>query len=178
MRKIIYYIASSADGYIAHQDGSVTDFLMEGEHADDFVSHFQNYDTVLMGRGTYEAGFQYGIKPGEPAYKGLKHVIISKSLNFESNNEVQLVKNNAVDYIKQLKSQNGKQIWLCGGGDLAGRLVNEGLIDEIMLKVNPIAIGQGISLFGNLNRTLAFDLVDSKAYNNGVMLLHYNVKAV
>ena len=82
MKKIVYYIASSTDGYIAHKDGSISDFLMEGEHADEFIQHFSNYDTVIMGRGTYEFGFQFGLEPGQPAYKGLKHIIVSKSLNF------------------------------------------------------------------------------------------------
>ena len=90
MRKIIYSIAISIDGFIAHKDGSIDGFLMTGEHADDFVASFSHYDTVLMGRGTYAFGFQYGLKPGKPAYQGLKHVIFSKSLRFESNKEVEL----------------------------------------------------------------------------------------
>ncbi len=175
MRKIIYHIASSIDGFIAHENGSVSGFLMEGPHADEFVQSFSNYDTVLMGRGTYEFGFQYGLKAGEPAYQGMKNVIFSSSLQFESNNEVALVAANEADYIQNLKQQQGKDIWLCGGGQLAGFLMQNRLIDEIKLKVNPILLGAGIKLFGT--KIDHYDLApyDFKRYANGVSLQSYTV---
>ena len=89
---------------------------------------------------------------------------------------MKLVKKDAIEYIRQLKNQDGKDIWLCGGGDLAGKLANEGLIDELILKVNPIAIGKGIGIFENLKETIAMNLTSSKNYSNGVVLLKYKLK--
>ena len=175
MRKIVYYVASSIDGFIAGADGSINGFLMEGEHADDFVSSFSDYDTVIMGRGTYEFGFQYGLKPGEPAYSGLKHIVLSKSLDFVSNENVELVKTNAMAYIRQLKQDPGKDIWLCGGGNIAGQLANEGLIDEVLIKVNPIVIGKGIRLFEGRGKLINLMFTGTKCYGNGVVLLRYNI---
>lgn len=172
MRKLVYHIATSLDGFIADKNGAVNDFLMEGPHAIDFMHSLTRYDTVVMGRHTYEFGFQFGLQPGQPAYEGLKHLIVSQSLAFASTPEVQLVKTDIVAHLQQLKTQPGKDIWLCGGGKLAGHLMNHQLIDELVLKVNPVVLGTGIALFEGLRQP--FDLPRSgysqKTYENGVQL--------
>lgn len=173
MKKIIYYIASSIDGYISDPNGGVNHFLMQGDHADEFQQSLKMFDTVLMGRKTYEFGFQYGIKPGEPAYLGLHHIIVSSTLQFDSNPQVQLVNDEVIECITQIKKQVGKSIWLCGGGHLAGLLAQHQLIDEVILKVNPVVLGQGIPLFANLHAPLALRATQHKQYKNGVSLLHY-----
>ncbi|WP_299459099.1 dihydrofolate reductase family protein [uncultured Microscilla sp.] len=175
MKKIVYYIASSIDGYIADVNGGVERFLMEGAHADEFQQSLNEYDTVLMGRKTYEFGFQYGIKPGEPAYPGLRHIIVSGTLKFDSNQYVQLVNDEVIAYITRLKKQAGKSIWLCGGGHLAGLLAQHQLIDEVILKVNPIVLGQGIPLFAGLESPLTLQATQHTHYKNGVSLLKYEV---
>ena len=176
MKKIVYYVATSIDGFIARPDGSVDDFLMEGEHADEFVASFSQFDTVIMGRGTYEFGFQFGLKAGQAAYPGLKHVILSKSLDFESNNEVELVSEHQEAYLRGLLSGPGKDLWLCGGGKVAAFLASLGLIDELRLKVNPVVLGDGIPLFEGLSAPISARLEDVKAYKNGVVLQSYRLR--
>lgn len=173
MRTLIYHIATSVDGFIADADGSVTGFLMEGEHADDFLRSLSAYDTVVMGRKTYEFAFLFGLKPGEPAYPGLKHYIISSWLRFESNDQVVSVPTCGVERIRALKEEPGKNIWLCGGGHLAGSLLRAGLIDELILKVNPILLGDGIKLFEGGPARSCWELRETKTYTNGVVLQHY-----
>lgn len=173
MRTLTYYIATSIDGFIAGPGGSIEGILMEGPHADAFVQDMANYDTVLMGGATYALGFEYGLKPGQPAYAGLKHIVLSSSLDFPSNDHVELVPEHAVDRVRRLKEEPGRPIWLCGGGKLAGSLLKAGLIDEIKVKVNPITLGKGISLFEGVSMLNHWMLVDSHAYDNGVVLLHY-----
>lgn len=175
MRKIIYYIATSIDGYIAGKDGSISGFLMEGEHADEFVASMQSFDCVIMGTNTYQFGFQYGLKPGEPAYQGLKHLIVSRSLSFESNDQMKLLSANSEIYIREQKAKPGKNIWLCGGGKLAGYLLDNGLIDEIHLKVNPFILGEGIPLFDCANKPVQTRMFNSKSYSNGVILQKYKL---
>ncbi|OJJ23621.1 deaminase [marine bacterium AO1-C] len=172
MRKLIYHIAISLDGFIADKNGNVGDFLMEGSHVEDFTQSLAQYDTVVMGRSTYAFGFQFGIKPGQPAYAGLKHVIASQSLDFESSDEVQLIKTDIAAHLQNLKTQSGKAIWLCGGGKLAGHLLNHRLIDEVWLKINPIILGAGISLFEGLQKPWALPTQEcqQKSYENGVLL--------
>ncbi|HAS43326.1 MAG TPA: deaminase [Microscillaceae bacterium] len=172
MRKLIYHIAVSLDGFIADKNGNVGDFLMEGPHVDDFAQALTTYDTVVMGRSTYEFGFQFGIQPGQPAYAGLQHLIVSRSLNFESNEEVKLIKSDIAPYLQQLKTKPGKDIWLCGGGKLAGHLLNHQLIDELWLKINPMILGAGITLFEGIKKSLVLSTQEcwQKKYKNGVLL--------
>ncbi len=173
MRKLIYHIATSVDGFIADTDGSVDGFLMEGDHADDFTRSLSSYDTVVMGRKTYEFAFLFGLQPGEPAYPGLKHYIISSWLRFENTDQVVSVPTDGVECVRALKGESGKDIWLCGGGHVAGSLLRAGLIDELILKVNPILLGDGIKLFEGGPARSRWNLREAKVYGNGVVLQHY-----
>jgi dihydrofolate reductase len=177
---LIYHVAVSLDNFIADQgmiDGNINKslFLFDGDHVPDFLTDIQQYDSVLMGRKTYEFGFQFGAKPGEPGYKGLKHYIFSNSMHFESNDEVELVKGDALEFIENLKQQGSGKIWLCGGGELAGSLLKNKLIDQLVLKVNPIIVGDGIPLFGNVKSDLKLELEDMKQYSNGVIKPTYTI---
>ncbi|WP_196159081.1 dihydrofolate reductase family protein [Reinekea sp. G2M2-21] len=178
MRKVIYYIATSADGFIADQDGGVDKFLMEGPHVDDFQQELQQFSDVIMGANTYRFGFQYGIQPGQPAYPGLKHWVVSTHLKFPSSQEVVCLSDDVLSTLQSRKELNGPSIWLCGGGELAGWMMAHGLIDEVKLKVNPFFLGQGIPLFGRSSALPArATLKTSRQYSNGVAILHYTVEA-
>ncbi len=176
LRNINYHIAITLDGYICREDGSIDGFLMEGEHAEDFIKLLDNYDSVLMGRKTYEFGFQFGLKAGQPAYPNLKHYVFSKSLEFNQTEAVKLVKSNTIEYVKDLKNSEGGDIWLCGGGELAGALFENDLIEKLTLKVNPIVFGSGRRLFENSKKFGDFNLLSSKVYDNGVILSKYEIK--
>ena len=180
MRTLIYHVAVSLDYFIADQammEGRIdqTLFLFDGEHVPDFVAEIQNYEAVLMGGKTYAFGFKMGAKPGEPGYKGLKHYIFSRSLEFESNDEVELIKEDAIPFIRHLKEQADGKLWLCGGGELAGSLLQHKLIDQLVLKINPVMVGDGVPLFGSVKPRLKFDLIDMKQYANGVLKPTYNI---
>ena len=150
-------------------------FIYEGDHVSDFLGQIMDYDVVLMGGKTYEFGFKFGIKPGEPGYKGIKHIVFSRTLDFKSNNEVELVKENAVDYIRNLKNKNYQKIWLCGGSRLAASLLEDELLDTLKLKVNPTIAGSGLRLFGESKKTIRLDLLDLKKYQSGVLLTTYKI---
>jgi len=180
MAECIYHVAVSVDNFIADQglmDGKIenTLFLFDGEHVPDFLSDIQEYNAVIMGSKTYEFGFQFGVKPGEPGYKGIKHYVFSNSMDFESNAEVELVKGDAVAFIEKLKREETGKLWLCGGGQLAGSLLKRKLIDQLVFKVNPIIVGTGVPLFGDVKPRLRLELVDVKPYANGVVKSTYNV---
>ena len=77
MRNIVYYVAVSLDGFIAGPDGDITGFVAGGSGIDQYLKDLKAFDTVIMGRKTYEFGYKFGLKPGEPAYPHTKHYIFS-----------------------------------------------------------------------------------------------------
>lgn len=176
MRKLVYHVGATLDGFIAHEDGSAEGFIYEGEHVTDYTQSLQRYDTVLMGKKTYEFGYQYGLQPGQPAYPHMKHYIFSKSLQFDSpaSDQVEVIDQNEVAFIQQLKAGEGTSLYLCGGGSFAGFLLEQGLIDELKIKLYPVLFGKGIPLF-KTNKEVKLTLLDSKVYNTDVLLMTYKI---
>lgn len=178
MRKLIYYVAATLDGFIAHSDGSVGGFLEEGPHVADYLKSLQDFDTVIMGRHTYEFGYDYGLQPGQPAYPHMKHYIFSKTMQLDTlHDQVEIVKADELATVQRLKVETGTPIYLCGGGAFAGFLLEQELIDELIVKVNPVVFGSGIPLFGiTTEKQVALELYNSKSYENGVFFLYYRLK--
>ena len=188
MRQLVYYVASTLDGFIAEPDGSFGCFPSEGEHLADLFQLFpetipgpmredcgvagvpnERFDTVVMGRRTYEVGLNAGIPN---PYTTLRQLVFSGTL--EDNEHVELVRSNPVECVRQLKSESGKDIWLCGGGELAGQIFEE--IDELILKLNPVVIGDGVPLFGRRRCSGAnLKLKERKDYASGFSLLSFEL---
>lgn len=126
---------------------------------------------LVMGRGTYEVGLKEGITN---PYPQMKQYVVSRTFKVSPDPNVELVSSDPIAFIRELKQQSGKDIWLCGGGNLATTLFPE--IDELILKVHPILLGAGISLFSGAIELTSLELADSRIYNNGFMLLHYRLK--
>ncbi len=163
-------------------------FLTEGEHVTDLLQNFpetipvhfrdklgitaenQNFDVVLMGRRTYQIGLKEGITN---PYLQMKQYLFSRSLKESPDQAFELVSTNPITHIRELKQQPGKDIWLCGGGNLAAVIFSE--IDELILKVHPILLGSGISLFAGMIQPTYLELTSNRIYNNVFMLLHYRV---
>lgn len=173
MRKLKYYVACSVDGFIARKDGSFNDFILDGEVVNDYIQSLQLFDIVLMGRKTYEVGLKEG---KTNPYPMMRSYVFSRTMKESPDEQVELVSENAIALVKSLKNETGKDIYLCGGANLATMLFSENLIDEISLKVNPFLMGSGIPLFGEVINKTPLQLTDSKIYENGVVLLHYRVK--
>ncbi|GAB3705828.1 dihydrofolate reductase family protein [Spirosoma flavus] len=179
MRKLIYDVAASLDNFISHSDGSIDGFLTEGEFVGDFLERIKSYDVALMGRKTYQWGYAFGLQEGEPAYTqvnpDLKNYIFSKTLTFEPGPLIEVISHDEIDFIRQLKAGDGNPIWLCGGGELAATLLEAQLIDELVIKLNPVILGEGVPLFGSSSANVTLQLLDSKSYENGLMLLRYQL---
>lgn len=189
MRELKYYIACTVDRFIARQDDSYDFFLMEGEQVADLLAAFpetipahlretlgitaenQCFDAVVMGRRTYEVGLKQGINN---PYPQMKQYVISQTLREPLDPNIEIISSDPVSLVKTLKTQPGKDIWLCGGGSLATVLFSK--IDEMILKVHPILLGSGIPLFSGVIPLTSLELIDTKIYSNGFMLLNYRLK--
>jgi dihydrofolate reductase len=177
-RKIIVYIATSADGYIARRDGNV-DWLNRPRTAGDYGmgAFYKSIDTILWGRTTYdEAVARFGGKAG--AISDPK----SKITNFIFTHRpstplpgVKFVNEPIRAFAKRLRAQPGKDIWIMGGAGIIGSFLDAGEIDEFIIHVIPIFIGDGIRLIEPRERNVALNLLTPKNYSDGVVRLHYSV---
>ncbi len=177
MRKLKYHVATSVDGFIAHEDDTYGAFMQQrliedSEHVMDFVASLATYTTALMGRRTYEVGLKEGVT--DP-YAKMDTYVFSRTMKASPNPRVKLVSDDAAGEVRRLKAQEGGDIYLSGGGAFAGLLFAEGLIDELLLKVNPLILGAGIPLVSSLRTVVDLELKSTKVYRNGVLLLRYAV---
>lgn len=189
MRKLVYLIATTIDGYISSAPTDNPDFYFtKGPQASDLLDEFpdmipthvrpliglateapnKRFDTVLMGRNTYEVGTRSGVTS---PYSHLRQIVISSSLDDLDHPDVEVWRENASARVRQLKRERGADIWLCGGGSLAAALVDE--IDELILKVSPIVLGGGVPLFEEQVGPRHLTLSDHRIYDNGFALLRY-----
>jgi dihydrofolate reductase len=172
MRKLKYHVATTVDGFLAREDDSYDFFPMTGDHVTEYLASFATYDTVLMGRRTYEPALKVGVTDPYPA---LETYVFSRSMKESPNPRVKLVSDDAVGVVRRLKEQPGKDLYLCGGGDFASTLFEAGLIDEVLIKFSPVLLGSGIPIVARLREVVKLDLRSTKVYSNGVLLLQYAV---
>ena len=173
MREVIFGGANSLDNYIARPDHAV-DWLMWGEEAAAVTAAFwETIDTVLMGRKTWEVAARSGQQNG---YPGVKNFVFSRTIEDEPGGDVTLVRDDAVDFTRSLKKQDGKNICLMGGGELAHSLFEADLIDEVGFNIHPVLLGSGIPLFHGLSRQVDLALMECRAFKNGCVYVTYRVK--
>ncbi len=171
-RKLVLYIASSLDGYIATEEHSLDWlFAVEGEGDNGISKFYETVDSLLMGRVTYDWIMDY--EKGEFPYKGKECYVFSKSRK-EENEYVTFVNEDIPQFTKNLKNKNGKTIWLVGGGNLLDTFMKEKLVDEIIVTIAPVLIGSGIPLFKNYNFQTSLSLKEINRFNQFVEL-HYEV---
>ncbi|EEP71044.1 deaminase-reductase domain-containing protein [Micromonospora sp. ATCC 39149] len=186
LRKLVYYVASTLDGFIAAPDGSYDFFPVEPDvtahlaagwpQAFPTFSHPQlgidrptgRFDTVLMGRATYEPALRAGIAS---PYAHLRQYVFSRSLPPSTAPGLEVFAGDPVAFVRELKGRPGGDIWLCGGGNLAGQLLPE--VDELVVKLHPIVAGSGIPLAARGFEAHRFALTGTRAFDSGLVLLHY-----
>jgi dihydrofolate reductase len=175
MRRLIYDVAMSLDGFIAGPSHDASGFLFQGDHVDAYFERLQTYTHCVMGKGTYEAGYSWGIKPGVNPYPHLDVHVCSNSIELPPDSAVKIARGDAVDFVRNLKETGRGDIYLCGGGAFAGAMLRAGLIDTLLLKLNPVVLGAGVTLFGNdrFDPAGRFRLTETHQYESGVVLLTY-----
>lgn len=178
-RKIIVYIATSADGYIARPDGDV-EWLNRRPRTVDYGMRefYPRIDTILWGRKTYDWLLNYYKKRGKT--KGLfdrklTNFVFSRKPPQRKAPGVQFVSEPVKTFARRLRAMPGKHIWMMGGGELIASFLDAGEIDEFDIHVIPVFIGEGIPLMAPRHRDVALRLRSSKKYLDGVVRLRYAV---
>ena len=177
-RKIIVYIATSADGFIARKNGSV-DWLDRPAPKSNYgmMDFWKSIDTILFGRKTYDMSVRF-VKEGKATpdmFAGVKHYAFSRKPPKKVLYGFEFVKEPLKKFAKRLRAEKGKDIWMMGGGGIIGSFLDAGEIDEFIIHVIPTFIGEGIPLIAPKRRTLPLKLLSSKKFSDGVVRLHYEV---
>lgn len=173
MRKISLFIAMSLDGYIADSQGGV-DWLQgqghEEENIDAYSEFAKTIDTVFMGWKTYHQ-IVTELSPEEWAYPDFTTYVFTHRQQ-PSSEKIRFVNADPIDLAKRLREEDGKGIWICGGADLAGQLVNADLIDDYYITVIPTLLGSGIRLFEHAKREIKLKLLHTRSYNGMTDLIY------
>ena len=174
-RKIIVYIATSADGYIARSDGDVGWLDRPRPKGNYGMGEFlKTIDTILWGRKTYGKGIEMGIKAAGFG-KGIKNYVFSHQPLDSLEPGVDFISEPIKTFAQRLRSQQGKDIWMMGGGGIIASFLDENEIDEFIIHVVPIFIGKGIPLIAARHRAVPLELLASRSYPDGVVRLHYAI---
>jgi dihydrofolate reductase len=173
-RKIIVNLATSADGYIARPDGDI-EWLTRRPPPKGFYGmgkFMRSIDATVMGRKTYDVSLQMGAQfdAKSPTYVFSRHPPASVPAG------VEFVAGGIAEFAKRLRDGKGKNIWMMGGGEIIASFLDEGAIDEFIISVVPVLIGEGIPLLAPRHRDVPLRLRSVQQFPDGVVQLHYDVE--
>lgn len=171
MRKLVHSVAMSLDGYIAGPGGEF-DWIAP-DPSFNFAEHHRRFDTLLMGRRTYEVMLSAGQTPKS---MGMMAVVVSTTLDPGKHRDVRIVRERVAEAVTELKEESGKDIWLFGGSKLFRSMMDAGLVDVAELAVQPILLGGGLRVIPD-GRRWPLRLESCEPYPNGMLLLKYSVPA-
>lgn len=194
MRKLTYFIACSIDGFIGAPDGDAQSFMpfvdeeflegfLKAEYPDTLpthgrrplgIDHLENrhFDTIIQGRASYDLALDAGVTS---PYAHLREYVASRSLKESPDPHVEIVADDVLGKVRELKAEDGEfGIYLCGGSQLAGALIDE--VDELVIKTYPVVLGSGMPMFGSGFDVTEFALDGVRVFKNGVLVRTYSRK--
>jgi dihydrofolate reductase len=174
-RKVIVHIGTSADGYIARPDGDL-EWLTSRPAPKGFYgmdAFMKTVDTKVLGRKTYDISLRLGAKfdPNNPTIVFSRH---PPTADIPSG--VEFVSDAIGPYVSRLREQTGKDIWLMGGGEIIASFLDAQAIDEFVISVAPVFIGEGIPLIARRHRHAPLELQSVERFEDGLVQLHYRVQ--
>ena len=174
-RNVIVHIATSADGYIARPDGDL-EWLTSRPAPKGFYgmsAFMRSIDTKLIGRKTYEVSLRMGATFDSTS----RTIVFSRQTPpADAPSAVEFMNGAIGPFVNRLREQPGKNIWLMGGGELIASFLDEQAIDEFVISVAPVFIGDGIPLIARRHRHVLLDLQSTERFDDGLVQLHYRVQ--
>ncbi|CAL9297187.1 dihydrofolate reductase family protein [Streptomyces olindensis] len=193
MRKLTYFIACSLDGFIGDPGGDASAMLpfvdeeffafLKAEYPETIptqgrratgIDDLENkrFDTIIQGRASYDLALKEGVTS---PYAHLREYVASRTLRESPDPNVEIIADDLVDKVRQLKGEDGEfGIYLCGGSRLAGELLDQ--IDELVIKSYPLVYGTGMPMFGSGFAVSEFALESARTFGNGVLVRTYSRK--
>ena len=174
-RRVIVHIATSADGYIARPNGDL-EWLTSRPAPEGFYgmnAFMKSIDTMVIGRKTYEASLRLGAKFDS---RNRSIVFSRRARPADAPAGVEFVSGEIGPFVRRLREQSGKDIWLMGGGELIASFLDEQAIDEFVISVAPVFIGDGIPLIARRHRDVPLDLQSVERFDDGLVQLHYHIQ--
>lgn len=173
MRKIVLFIAMSLDGFMADRNGKVG-WLQgqsnDNENRDAYSEFVKDVDTILMGWNTYHQ-VTTELSPTEWVYADFTTYVLTHK-DIPSTEQIRFTDKSPRDLLEQLKSEEGKHIWICGGANLVQQLMQDDLIDQYYISVIPTLLGSGIRLFENTEKEIKLRLLKTQTYNGIIDLIY------
>jgi dihydrofolate reductase len=182
MRKLLFFMLISLDGFFEGPDRDINWHNVDAEFNEFALEQLNSVDMLLFGRVTYELMAGYWPSPAavtdDPIVAGrmnsLPKIVFSKTLSGVDWQNTRLVRNDFVKEISNLKQQPGRDMIIFGSSDLAVTFIEHGLIDEYRIMVNPVVLGNGKALFKGLQNKLDLELLKTRVFASGNVLLYYS----
>jgi dihydrofolate reductase len=165
MRKVVYAVGISLDGYIARPDGAVDFLFMPKDYS--MAPFLASIDAAILGRKTFD------VASGSMGEATMPTYVFSRSLPSGKRNGIRFTKQTPAAVVREIRKSPGKDIWLMGGGELARDFLKADLVDELYLGVVPVAIGEGLPAFPAGFPQRAFTLIENKSFSKGLISLRY-----
>ncbi len=186
MRRVLFFMMITVDGYYAGPNGDIDWHNVDGEFNEFAIAQLNEADTLLFGRSTYELMASYWPTPAavqdDPEVAGkmnsLSKIVFSTTLERATWQNTRLIKGGIAAEVARLKQEPGKAMLILGSSQLATAFIDQGLLDEARLMVNPVALGRGKSVFAGIKDRLKLRLTKTRTFGSGNVLLCYEpVKA-
>jgi len=175
-RKVIVHIATSADGYIARPDGDI-EWLTSRPAPEGFYgmnAFMRSVDTKVLGRKTYEVSLRMGARFDSKS----RNIVFSRQAPpADAPSGVEFVSEAIGPFVSRLRAQPGKDIWLMGGGEIIASFLDEQVIDEFVISVAPVFIGEGIPLIARRHRHEPLELLSVERFDDGLVQSRYRVQS-
>ena len=172
MRKVTYGGASSLDAFITGPGEAIDWLRMSDDVRKIIAASWKGVDTVLVGRKTWEFSQKMG---GGPEMPGIRTYVFSRTMT-EAPEGAELVRGDAVEFVRSLKARPGGDIILLGGGELGSALIEGGVVDEIGLNIHPVLLGGGTPAFRALAGRVELELIEARAIAQDCVLVRYRVR--
>jgi dihydrofolate reductase len=172
MRRIKYFVANSLDGFISRPDGGVDWLFMDQDYG--MAEFFRSVDVAVMGRKTYDKMLE--LAPGQAFYPGIKNYVFSTTRPSGVRDGVEFVSTEVDVWTERVRAEQGKDIWLVGGGGLVRQFLQARLVDEIGLTIHPRLLGNGIPLFPQPYPETELELIRCEKYSTGLVQVFYRVR--